>query len=75
MEFVLTWAPLVLLLAFFLFIASRMSKKQMGTYNAHVTEVKAINDELIGLNREMAGINREMIAELREIKQILKDRN
>lgn len=75
MDFVLTWGPLFLLLAFFLFIASRMSKRQMGTYKEHVTEVKAINDELVALNRDMAATNREMIAELREIKQILKDRN
>ena len=40
----------------------------MSTYSEHVAEVKAINDELIALNREA-------VAELREIKQILKDRN
>ena len=68
MEFVATWAPLILFVAFFVFIASRMSRKQMGAYSEHVAEVKAINDELIALNREM-------VAELREIKQILKDRN
>ena len=68
MEFVATWAPLALFVAFFLFIASRMSRKQTSTYSEHVAEVKAINDELIALNREA-------VAELREIKQILKDRN
>lgn len=64
LESLLAWAPLALFAGVFIWFGIR----QMNSYHAHVEEVKHINDELIVLTREMA-------AELREIKQILKDRN
>ena len=62
-EFLVAWGPFLLFAVLFIGIGIQ----QMRRYEAHVNEVKHINDELIELTREMA-------AELREIKQILKDR-
>ena len=44
-----------------------LSRYQMKSYGKHVDKVEAINNELITLNRDM-------VAELRQIKEILKDR-
>lgn len=62
-EFLVSWGPFLLIAILLIGIGVQ----QMRRYEAHVNEVKHINDELIELTREMA-------AELREIKQILKDR-
>ncbi len=67
-DLVAAWLPVVFVVALFLGGAWWVSRQQMRSYGQHVAEVKAINDEIVATNRDM-------IAELREIKQILKDRN
>ena len=54
----------------------------MRSYNAHVDEVRRINREgqevtreAQIINRELVEIQRQTLAELREIKNALKDRN
>jgi uncharacterized protein YneF (UPF0154 family) len=59
--------PLIVIFVVLIVVGAWMSKRQMSSYGKHVAEVKAINDEIVKMNREM-------VAELREIKQILKDR-
>lgn len=62
LETLLAWLPLVIIMVAVVFF----SRRSMKSYAAHVAHVEKINNELVE-------INREMIAELREIKQILKD--
>ena len=66
--FLLDFWPVIIFVLLLLSGILWISRKQMGSYGRHVAEVKAINDEIVA-------INRQVIAELREIKQILKDRN
>ena len=56
--------PLLLLLGVIFLIA----RYQMRSYGKHVERVENINDELVSLNRQI-------VVELREIKEILRDRN
>lgn len=58
------WLPLLIILIAF-FVWARSAKKH---YQGHVDEVNAVNQQIVDTNREM-------IAELKEIKQILKDQN
>jgi len=55
--------PLLLLIG----AGAWLSRYQMKSYGKHVDKVEAINNELLTLNREV-------VAELREIKELLKDR-
>ncbi|MBV6657448.1 MAG: hypothetical protein KI785_06730 [Devosiaceae bacterium] len=57
-----TWGPLVLLLVVFLV----WGRSAQSKYKQHVDDVNAVNQQIVDTNREM-------IAELKEIKQILKD--
>ena len=68
MDIIAAWLPFVVVVSLFLGIGLWISKHQMRRYGEHVDQVNAVNDEL-------KAINREMLAELREIKEILKDRN
>lgn len=63
-ETLAAWLPLIIILVVFVFWA-RAAKKQ---YQKHV-------DEVNGVNQQIVDTNREMIAELREIKQVLKDQS
>ena len=63
MEAFLGWLPLIVI--FVLFIA--LAVHQMRSYGRHVDRVQTINDEILAINREMIG-------ELRQIKEILRDR-
>ena len=64
MSDLVVWLPLVLLLvAFGLFL-----RRSTRTYYEHVNQVNAVNQAIVDTNNEM-------IAELREIKDILRDRN
>lgn len=63
LDALIAWLPLVVI--FLVFIA--LGSHQMRSYKQHVDQVTDINNELVA-------INREMISELREIKEILKDR-
>ena len=59
-----TWLPfIILLVAVFFFMRSANRH-----YRSHVDEVNAVNQQIVDTNREM-------IAELKEIKQILKDQS
>jgi hypothetical protein len=62
-ELIAAWLPIVVIAVVF-GLVMRYSAK---SYARHVDRVQAINDETLA-------INREMIAELREIKELLKDR-
>lgn len=56
--------PFIVLFAGLFFVMRATNRH----YQKHVHEVNTVNQEI-------ADTNREMIAELREIKQLLKDRN
>ena len=58
------WLPFLFLLAFLFFFARSANKH----YRQHVDEVNVVNQQIVDTNREM-------IAELKEIKQILKDQS
>lgn len=62
LEALIAWLPFVLIIGVFLWF----SVSQMRSYKKHVDRVQTINDEILE-------INQAMIAELREIKEILKD--
>jgi hypothetical protein len=63
MEALVAWLPLILILAVWIgFVAYRLRIN-----GKHVDQMRSMNDELLT-------INRQMIAELRAIKEILKDR-
>lgn len=62
-EAFLAWLPLIVIAIVF----AALMRWSMVSYGRHVTKVESINDELVT-------INRAMIAELRDIKQLLKDR-
>lgn len=61
-ELVVAWAPLVII--FVLVIV--MGRLSMKSYSSHVARVEEINKDLVVMTQEM-------VAELREIKQLLKD--
>ncbi|WEK05049.1 MAG: hypothetical protein P0Y65_02000 [Candidatus Devosia phytovorans] len=61
-EIIVTWAPLVLIVIA-VAITGRMSVK---SYSNHVARVEEINKDLVVMTQEM-------VAELRAIKQLLKD--
>lgn len=61
-ELVVAWAPLVII--FVLVIV--MGRLSMKSYSNHVARVEEINKDLVVMTQEM-------VAELREIKQLLKD--
>jgi hypothetical protein len=63
MDLLAVWAPV----AFFLIVAVVASVYQMRSYGRHVDRVQKMQDEMLALSRES-------IIELREIKEILKDR-
>lgn len=63
-EALIAWLPLIVILGVFLGLGIYQMRKHQG----HVDQVTDINNELVA-------INREMIAELREIKELLRDRN
>ena len=63
MEAFLAWLPLI----FFLVLFVALAVYQMRSYGRHVDRVQTINDEILAINREMIG-------ELRQIKEILRDR-
>lgn len=63
-ETLAAWLPLIIILVVFVFWG-RAAKKQ---YQKHI-------DEVNGVNQQIVDTNREMIAELREIKQVLKDQD
>ena len=63
MESFFAWLPLIVIFGLLIVLAAY----QMRSYGKHVDRVQTINDEILA-------INREMIAELREIKEILRDR-
>ncbi|MBO6639680.1 MAG: hypothetical protein JJ920_18110 [Roseitalea sp.] len=63
-ELIAAWLPFLVLLAV-VWVGYRYSMKH---YRSHVDEVNAVNQQIVDTNREM-------IAELKEIKQILKDQN
>ena len=63
-EAIIAWLPLLALVALFLSLVARSQK----SYKRHVDEVNAVNQQIVDTNREM-------IAELREIKELLKDPN
>lgn len=63
MEAFVTWLPLIVIFVLFIVLGAY----QMRGYGRHVDRVQSINDEILA-------INREMISELREIKEILRDR-
>lgn len=63
MEAFLAWLPLLLIIA----AVVVMARYQMSSYRKHVDRVEASNGELVTLNREM-------VAELREIKEVLRER-
>lgn len=63
-ELLLAWLPLIVIFAILIWFGVGQTR----SYQRHVEEVKAVNDELVA-------INRKMVAELGEIKTILKDRN
>ena len=62
MSDLIVWLPLVLFLAAFGFFLRRSTR----TYYEHVDQVNAVNQAIVDTNKEM-------IAELREIKDILRD--
>lgn len=64
MEMIGVWLPFIILIGVVLFLI-RAGNRQ---YRVHVDEVNAVNQQI-------ADTNREMIAELKEIKQILKDQS
>jgi hypothetical protein len=57
------WLPLGVILLVFGLVGWLSTR----SYSRHVAEVNAVNQAIVDTNREM-------IAELREIKQVLKDR-
>jgi len=61
-EQIVIWAPLVLIIIAVV-ITGRMSMK---SYSNHVARVEEIN-------KDISALTQEMVAELREIKQLLKD--
>ena len=61
-EFIVAWAPLALVII----IMVAMARLSMKSYSRHVARVEEINKDLTALTQEM-------VAELREIKQLLKD--
>lgn len=63
MEAFLGWLPLIVIFVLLIVLAVY----QMRSYGRHVDRVQTINDEILALNREMIG-------ELRQIKEILRDR-
>ena len=66
MDDLIAWLPLLVIfavLAVFMVLAIRQSR----SYGRHVDRVHSINDEILTTNREM-------ISELREIKELLRDR-
>jgi BMFP domain-containing protein YqiC len=64
------WAPLLLILAAFLFIGRR----QMKTYYAHVDDVNRVNRELVDVTKDVAAVSRQNLAALQEIKSLLEGR-
>ena len=77
-DLLVAWVPLALLVGLTFWLMSR----SMRSYNAHVDEVRRINREgqevtreAQIINRELVEIQRQTLAELREIKNALKDRN
>ena len=65
-EILVAWLPLIVLLGFFGFIFYK-SKQQYADYKNHVEKVNSVNQQIVETNREM-------IAELKEIKNIVRDR-
>ncbi|MEM6384304.1 MAG: hypothetical protein AAF739_16645 [Pseudomonadota bacterium] len=63
-DLIAAWLPFLVLIGVFLLFL-RTAKKQQ---DSHVRDVNAVNQLIVDTNREM-------IAELKEIKQILKDQN
>ena len=63
-DHLVAWGPLAFLVAVIWFWGRSANNK----YKQHVDEVNAVNQQIVDTNREM-------IAELKEIKQILKDQN
>lgn len=61
-ELFAAWLPFLLIVTAFALWGRSANKK----YRQHVDEVNAVNQQIVDTNREM-------IAELKEIKQILKD--
>ncbi|WP_417579298.1 hypothetical protein [Pelagibacterium sp.] len=62
-ELFAAWLPFIILVVVFV-VLSRLAQR---SYKKHVDDVNAVNQAIVDTNRGM-------IAELREIKQILKDR-
>ena len=61
-ELIAAWLPLAIIIV----VVVIMGRLSMKSYSNHVARVEQINQENTALTREM-------VAELREIKQLLKD--
>ncbi|MGL4281891.1 MAG: hypothetical protein ACRCS0_16140 [Albidovulum sp.] len=71
------WLPFIVLVG----VSFWLMRRSMKSYAAHIDEVGRINREsqevsreAQAINREVLDLNRQMLAELREIKNALKDR-
>ena len=62
MDGLVAWVPLALFVALFAFFFRRSTR----SYYEHVDQVNAVNQAIVDTNKEM-------IAELREIKEILRN--
>jgi len=66
-ELLFAWLPLIVIVIGYLVYARYTQRSYWANYKGHIDRVEAINDRLIASNADI-------VAELREIKEILKDR-